>query len=144
MMRNLVANAVRYTSHGGIVIGARRRGARVSVVVVDTGVGIAPEHSGRIFEEFYQVRSGDRAATASSGMGLGLAIVRRLGELLGHEVAVVSRLGAGRAFASMRRGRPMPCMRSPERCRASRASGARRSTERSWRSWTTIPQPSTR
>jgi signal transduction histidine kinase/CheY-like chemotaxis protein len=98
MMRNLVANAVRYTSRGGIVVGARRRGARVSAVVVDTGVGIAPEHGSRIFEEFYQVRSGDRTSTASSGMGLGLAIVRRLGQLLGHDVAVASRLGAGSCF----------------------------------------------
>ena len=98
MMRNLVANAVRYTARGGIVVGARRRGARVSAVVVDTGVGIAPEHGSRIFEEFYQVRSGDRASSASSGMGLGLAIVRRLGQLLGHDVAVVSRLGAGSCF----------------------------------------------
>jgi two-component system, sensor histidine kinase len=98
MMRNLVSNAVRYTARGGIVVGARRRGARVSAVVVDTGVGIAPEHASRIFEEFYQVRGGDRTSSASSGMGLGLAIVRRLGQLLGHDVAVVSRVGAGSCF----------------------------------------------
>ena len=98
MTRNLVANAVRYTSRGGIVIGARRRGAQVSVAVVDTGVGIAPEHGDRIFEEFYQVRCGGRSASAPNGMGLGLAIVRRLAKLLGHEVTVVSRPGAGSCF----------------------------------------------
>ena len=98
MMRNLVANAVRYTSRGGIVVGARRRGARVAAVVVDTGVGIAPEHSSRIFEEFYQVRSGERISSASNGMGLGLAIVRRLAKLLGHDVGVASRLGSGSCF----------------------------------------------
>ena len=98
MVRNLVANAVRYTSRGGILIGGRRRGELVSLVVVDTGVGIAPEHGSRIFEEFYQVRSGSRTTAAPAGMGLGLAIVRRLAQLLGHEVAVASRLGTGSCF----------------------------------------------
>lgn len=98
MVRNLVANAVRYTSRGGIVIGARRRGANVSVQVVDTGVGIAPEHCDRIFEEFYQVQCGRNSAGTPSGMGLGLAIVRRLANLLGHDVALSSRLGTGSCF----------------------------------------------
>ena len=98
MLRNLVANAVRYTSRGGIVVGARRRGARVSAVVIDTGVGIAPEHGERIFEEFYQVRCSNRTRAAPSGMGLGLAIVRRLAKLLDHDVAVASRPGAGSCF----------------------------------------------
>ncbi|MEO8344198.1 MAG: ATP-binding protein [Betaproteobacteria bacterium] len=98
MVRNLVANAVRYTTHGGIVIGGRRHGAKVSVVVMDTGRGIAPEHRARIFEEFYQVRSGGDPMPASGGMGLGLAIVRRLAELLGHPVAVTSRVGHGSSF----------------------------------------------
>ena len=98
MVRNLVANAVRYTSRGGIVVGGRRRGAQVSVVVIDTGVGIAPEHGDRIFEEFYQVRCGRDAATAPNGMGLGLAIVRRLANLLGHRVDLVSRVGTGSCF----------------------------------------------
>jgi len=98
MVRNLVANAVRYTSRGGILIGGRRRGALVSVVVIDTGVGIAAEHGNRIFEEFYQVRSGSKTTTAPAGMGLGLAIVRRLAKLLSHDVSVVSRLGSGSCF----------------------------------------------
>jgi len=98
MVRNLVANAVRYTSRGGIVIGARRRGANVSVQVVDTGVGIAPEHCDRIFEEFYQVQGGRNSAGTPSGMGLGLAIVRRLANLLGHDVTLASRLGTGSCF----------------------------------------------
>ena len=98
MLRNLVANAVRYTSRGGILIGGRRSGANVAVVVADTGVGIAPEHCDRIFEEFYQVRSGRYWSAAPSGMGLGLAIVRRLAKLLGHDIALVSRLGSGSCF----------------------------------------------
>jgi len=98
MLRNLVANAVRYTSRGGIVLGARRRGMRVSAVVIDTGVGIAPEHGERIFEEFYQVRCDSTRRGTPSGMGLGLAIVRRLAKLLGHDVTVASRPGAGSCF----------------------------------------------
>ncbi len=98
MVRNLVANAVRYTTQGGIVLGARRRGDQVSVLVVDSGPGIAPEHCEKIFEEFYQVRRGGGSALAPTGMGLGLAIVRRLAQLLGHEVTVVSRLGTGSSF----------------------------------------------
>ncbi len=98
MVRNLVANAVRYTSRGGIVIGGRRRGAQVSVVVADSGRGIAAEHRDRIFEEFYQVRGGSDALPASGGMGLGLAIVRRLARLLEHDIALVSQLGRGSYF----------------------------------------------
>jgi signal transduction histidine kinase/CheY-like chemotaxis protein len=98
MVRNLVANAVHYTSRGGILIGGRRRGALVSVVIMDTGVGIAPEHGDRIFEEFYQVRRGGKSTAAPAGMGLGLAIVRRLAQLLSHDVTVASRLGTGSCF----------------------------------------------
>jgi signal transduction histidine kinase len=98
MVRNLVANAVRYTTRGGIVIGARRRGAKVAIVVADTGIGIAAEHTRRIFEEFYQVRGARDGGAAPTGMGLGLAIVRRLAALLGHDVGVVSRPGTGSCF----------------------------------------------
>jgi signal transduction histidine kinase len=98
ILRNLVANAVRYTRSGGVVIGARRRGERVVVEVVDTGLGIAPEHRARIFEEFFQVRAAGPASPNGRGMGLGLAIVRRLARMLGHEVTVASCPGRGSRF----------------------------------------------
>jgi len=98
MLRNLVANAVRYTTHGRIVIGARRNGPRVAVVIADTGIGIPAEHCSHIFEEFYQVRTTRRGTTTATGMGLGLAIVQRLAGLLDHDVAVASRLGVGSCF----------------------------------------------
>ncbi len=98
ILRNLVANAVRYTRSGGVVIGARRRGDHVVVEVVDTGAGIAPEHRARIFEEFYQVRGAGTTSPNGRGMGLGLAIVRRLARLLGHEVTLASRPGCGSRF----------------------------------------------
>ncbi|MFO1324929.1 MAG: ATP-binding protein [Burkholderiales bacterium] len=97
MVRNLVANAIRYTEAGGVLIGARPRGATVAIDVVDTGIGIAPAHRERIFEEFFQVRDA-RGPRAHPGMGLGLAIVRRLADLLGHRVEVASRVGRGSRF----------------------------------------------
>jgi signal transduction histidine kinase/CheY-like chemotaxis protein len=99
IVRNLVANAIRYTREGGIVVGARRSGANVRVDIVDTGSGIAPEHLARIFDDFYQVAPQSGAARTSGGMGLGLAIVRRFATLLGHRVAVDSRLNRGSRFS---------------------------------------------
>ena len=95
---NLVANAIRYTRHGGVLVGARRRGERIAVDVVDTGIGIAPAHRQRIFEEFYQVQDGSRSADERRGMGLGLAIVRRFAALLGHEIVLTSHEGRGSRF----------------------------------------------
>lgn len=97
MLRNLVSNALRYTTRGGVVVGARRRGADVAVEVVDSGVGIAAEHRERVFDEFFQVPGrGDRPRAA--GMGLGLAIVRRFAALLGHGLALESAPGHGSRF----------------------------------------------
>jgi signal transduction histidine kinase/CheY-like chemotaxis protein len=95
---NLVANAIRYTSHGGVLVGARRRGNRVAIDVVDTGIGIAPGDRERIFEEFYQIADRSAAPSAGRGMGLGLAIVRRFADLLGHTVELESVPGEGSRF----------------------------------------------
>jgi CheY-like chemotaxis protein len=97
IVRNLVANAVRYTDSGGVLMGTRLRGGDVAIDVVDTGIGIAAEHQARIFEEFYQVRE-TRSSRAYAGMGLGLAIVRRVAALLGHRIEVVSSVGRGSRF----------------------------------------------
>jgi signal transduction histidine kinase/ActR/RegA family two-component response regulator len=96
VLRNLVANALRYTNRGGVVIGCRRRGHSYALEVWDSGVGIPASELDRIFEEFYQVNNPSR--DRSHGLGLGLAIVRRLGELLGHPVEVASRVGHGSVF----------------------------------------------
>jgi signal transduction histidine kinase/CheY-like chemotaxis protein len=95
---NLVANGIRYTHRGGVLLGARRCGERVAIDVVDTGIGIARSHRQRIFEEFYRVKDDARATQGRRGMGLGLAIVRRFADLLGHEIALDSREGAGSRF----------------------------------------------
>ncbi len=98
VLRNLVANAIRYTHSGGVLVAARRRGKhRLRIEVWDTGMGIAPDQLDRIFEEFYQV--GNSARDRNRGIGLGLAIVRRTASILGEQVTVHSRLGRGSCFA---------------------------------------------
>ena len=93
---NLVANAVRYTPHGGVLVAARRRGPRVRIDVIDTGIGIAPEHQQRIFDEFYQAPSSPDLA--ARGTGLGLATVQRLAGLLGLQIGLTSAPGRGARF----------------------------------------------
>jgi signal transduction histidine kinase/CheY-like chemotaxis protein len=96
MLSNLVDNALKYTARGGVTVMARERGDAVWIEVRDTGMGIAPEQSGRIFEEFYQVGNPGRDRTR--GLGIGLSIVQRLSRLLGHPVELHSRFGRGTHF----------------------------------------------
>ena len=95
---NLVTNALRHAPEGGtVLIAARRSAAGVRIEVRDNGVGIAPIHQGRIFEEFYQVANTER--DRRRGFGLGLAICARLATLLGTRITVRSALQAGSTFA---------------------------------------------
>jgi len=97
MIRNLVENALRYTETGTIRIGCRLESQQVRIEVADTGSGIAPDHLGKIFDEFYQVGNSER--DRQHGLGLGLAIVRRLSTLLGHPGEVQSAPGRGSIFS---------------------------------------------
>ncbi|MDH6592548.1 signal transduction histidine kinase [Variovorax sp. TBS-050B] len=91
ILNNLVSNSLRHTLEGGVLVGARARGKGVRIDVVDTGVGIAQQHQARVFEEFYQVESNGRnAPRGQRGMGLGLATVQRLAELLNTRVELSS------------------------------------------------------
>jgi signal transduction histidine kinase len=94
---NLMSNAVRYTERGGVVLGVRRRGALLAIDVCDSGIGISATEREHIFDEFYQVDSAGRHGR--QGMGLGLAIIRRLSALLHHEVEVESLPGRGSRFS---------------------------------------------
>jgi two-component system, sensor histidine kinase len=96
LLGNLVANAIRYTSEGTVMICARRRDDGIRVEVRDSGIGISSEHQDEIFREFYQV--GNPARDRSLGLGLGLAIVSRIARLLGTEVLVRSAPGRGSVF----------------------------------------------
>ncbi|HEX8963853.1 MAG TPA: hybrid sensor histidine kinase/response regulator [Rhodocyclaceae bacterium] len=97
ILRNLVANALRYTDAGGIVVACRRRAGSWRIDVVDSGIGIPAGEYERIFEEFYQIGNPERDRT--KGLGLGLAIVRRLTRLLGLAISVHSRVGHGTVFS---------------------------------------------
>ena len=97
IVQNLISNAIRYTAKGGVLIGARRRGAMISLQVWDTGLGIPEDKRDFIFEEFR--RLGQDLPDAPKGAGLGLAIVRRVARLLDHRIEVVSELGRGSCFA---------------------------------------------
>lgn len=97
LVGNLVANAVRYTEQGGIVVGCRRRGQHWVIEVWDSGIGIPAEHLPHVFEAYYQV--GNEERNRSRGVGLGLAIVHKIAEVLGHEVSVRSWKGKGSVFS---------------------------------------------
>ncbi|HXA24044.1 MAG TPA: chemotaxis protein CheB [Acetobacteraceae bacterium] len=97
MIRNLLSNAMKYTERGKVLMGCRRRDGMLSIEVWDTGIGIPNDDLQSIFEEYRQL--GNPARERSLGLGLGLSIVQRLGNLLGHRVHVRSHLGKGSVFA---------------------------------------------
>lgn len=97
MVRNLLSNALKFTRRGKVLLGCRRRADVLSIEVWDNGIGIPKEEQKAIFEEYHQV--GNVARERTHGLGLGLAIVQRLGNLLGHRVRVRSDHGKGSCFA---------------------------------------------
>jgi len=108
IVRNLVSNAVRYTDHGGLLLGCRRVGEQVRIEVWDTGRGIAPADQTEVFREFVQLQAG--VGAEHKGLGLGLAIVDRLAMLLGHTLQLRSTPGKGSVFGvSVPRGRAVDC-----------------------------------
>ncbi|MBK5528982.1 hybrid sensor histidine kinase/response regulator [Pseudomonas sp. TH08] len=95
MVQNVLSNCFKYGAHRPVLIGVRRRAAGLAIVIYDQGNGIAEEHLPKVFEEFYRVRQvRDKDV---EGVGLGLSIVKRLGQLIGVEVALRSRLTRGTA-----------------------------------------------
>lgn len=93
IVSNLVANAVRHTAQGRVVVGARRYGASLRLMVLDTGPGIDAQSKERIFEEFYRLPSAQ-----GHGFGLGLATVKRLCDAAGYPLGVDSIPGRGCCF----------------------------------------------
>ena len=95
ILQNLIGNAIRYTEAGRVVVAARVRGGMLRLEVWDTGPGIAEAEQENIFKEFHRIAG---RASASEGLGLGLAIVDRAAALLGHPLGLSSRQGRGTVF----------------------------------------------
>jgi signal transduction histidine kinase/CheY-like chemotaxis protein len=96
VLRNLLGNAIRYTSKGAVLLAARPRGGLVSIEVWDTGPGIKQGELSRVFDEFYRGESAKGEPVG--GFGLGLSIVRRICNVLGHPLIVTTRPGSGTVF----------------------------------------------
>ncbi len=95
VLQNLVANAVKYTNSGRVLVGARRRGATVEVQVLDTGPGIAADKRSEIFREFHRLETD---VGTERGLGLGLSIVERIARILNHPIGLRSVPGQGTCF----------------------------------------------
>jgi signal transduction histidine kinase/CheY-like chemotaxis protein len=93
ILSNLIQNAIKYTEDGGMVVVARTCGKRAHIEVWDTGIGIPQDELPRVFDEFYQLNNPER--DRSRGLGMGLAIVKRLAALMDHELTVASTPGKG-------------------------------------------------
>lgn len=96
ILQNLIGNAIRYTDRGRVLVAARRRGGFLRLEVWDTGPGIPEAERENIFKEFHRIAA---RASASEGLGLGLAIVERAAALLGHPLTLRSRPGHGTVFS---------------------------------------------
>lgn len=96
LLGNLIGNAIKYTARGGILIAFRRRGGQALIQVWDTGIGIESEHMGSIYEEYFQIGNPER--DRSKGLGLGLAIAKRLAKLLDTVLVCRSVPGRGSVF----------------------------------------------
>lgn len=96
VLGNLTSNALKFTSHGGVNVVVKVQSGHAIVEVIDTGMGIAPDHQQLIFQEFYQVSNPER--DRSQGLGLGLAIVQRVCALLGIALGLESAVGHGSRF----------------------------------------------
>ena len=93
VVRNLISNAIRYTSEGGLLLASRHRGKNIDIEVWDTGIGIEKTEKKHIFNDFYQIDNPER--DSGKGFGLGLSIVKKLTLTMGIKLSIESRLGRG-------------------------------------------------
>jgi signal transduction histidine kinase len=96
LLQNLVSNAIKYTPKGRVLVGCRRRRDRLSIQVIDTGLGVPTSKQKVIFQEFQRLEQGAKAAR---GLGLGLSIVERIARVLSHRVTLRSVPNKGSTFS---------------------------------------------
>jgi Na+/proline symporter/signal transduction histidine kinase len=96
LLQNLISNALKYTIKGRVLVGCRRRGKKLQILVCDTGIGIPRGRQKQIFKEFSRL---DQGATIARGLGLGLSIVERIARVLDHRIAVYSLPDKGSIFS---------------------------------------------
>jgi Na+/proline symporter/signal transduction histidine kinase len=96
LLQNLISNAIKYTLTGRVLVGCRRRGARLRIDVYDTGIGIPPDKRSAVFAEFHRL---DEAAKVARGIGLGLSIVERIARVLDHPITLASEPHHGTRFS---------------------------------------------
>lgn len=109
LIQNLISNAIKYTRHGRILVGVRRRGELAEIQVIDTGIGIAGDKLNTVFNEFTRLDEGVREA---EGLGLGLSIVDRIARVLRLEIRIFSNPGKGTRFSVIL---PVAAMQAPRR-----------------------------
>lgn len=95
IIQNFISNAVKYTSEGRIIVGCRRHDAHVELFVIDTGPGIPEDDLEKVFNDFFR----SQAQIEQSGLGLGLAVAKRLADLLDHKIRVQSDAKKGSSFS---------------------------------------------
>ena len=98
VLQNLISNAIRYTRKGAVLVGGRRKGAEFQLQVIDTGIGIKPQDLDDIFNEFHRLNP-SATDLKEQGLGLGLAITKRVSQILNHEITVDSKFGKGSVFS---------------------------------------------
>jgi len=100
ILRNLVANAIRYTNQGQVALSCTEEADHVRLMISDTGIGISPHQQETVFQEFFQAHgAGNQRRDSTKGLGLGLAIVKRLTDLLGMPMELQSEPGHGTQFS---------------------------------------------
>lgn len=96
ILQNFITNAIKYTEHGVITVGARPAAGGVEFTVSDTGIGISQQDQETVFDKFF--RSEDYRTRKSSGTGLGLYVTQKLAKLIGAKITLSSMLNKGSTF----------------------------------------------
>ena len=95
VMQNIISNAIRYTPEGSIKVSTKRKFNKIFIEVKDTGIGIAESDQSKVFNEFSRGTNSNTDGNINRGVGLGLSIVKRICDLLGHDIKLSSKLGVG-------------------------------------------------